>query len=512
MNLHLPKHLATLVLAPALASCAAAAAAPPSPAPAPPPASAATEFAAALDSIFGDTTFAGANWGVVVKSLETGQTLYDHNGGKMFVPASNMKLVTGSTALETLGPDFRYHTAVAAVGRVANGELRGDLVVIGSGDPTIAADFHGGDARAVFRAWADSLRAHGVRRITGRVIGDDDVFDDVPYGRGWAWDDMNDDYSAEIGGLEFNLGVIGVRVAPSPEPMKPPSVTLDPPTAYTPVRVTAQTSHPDAAPRIDVVREDAGPGIVVGGEIPGDGQRPEDTTRVRTTVPVRNNTAYFVTVLRETLIASGIAVGGAAIDQDVLPADAYPTPRDTLFVQTSPPLGEVLRGFLKPSQNQVGELLLKTEGRVLRGIGTAGVGISVVDSVTRAWGLPARRLAQADGSGLSRYNLVAPWFLIGVLEHMRRSPNFDAFYSALPIAGVDGTLANRMKNTPLQGNVHAKTGTVSNVRSLSGYLTTAAGEPMVFSMIVNHHTATSRDADRLAEAALLRLYNLPRRR
>ena len=149
---------------------------------------------------------------------------------------------------------------------------------------------------------------------------------------------------------------------------------------------------------------------------------------------------------------------------------------------------------------------------MLRGIGTAGVGISVVDSVTRAWGLPARRLAQADGSGLSRYNLVAPWFLIGVLEHMRRSPNFDAFYSALPIAGVDGTLANRMKNTPLQGNVHAKTGTVSNVRSLSGYITTAAGEQMVFSMIVNHHTVTSRDADRLAESALMRLYQLPRRR
>ncbi|MFL5382488.1 MAG: D-alanyl-D-alanine carboxypeptidase/D-alanyl-D-alanine-endopeptidase [Longimicrobiaceae bacterium] len=237
-----------------------------------------------------------------------------------------------------------------------------------------------------------------------------------------------------------------------------------------------------------------------------------DTPVVRTNAAIRDNTAYFVTVLRETLIASGIAVGGAAIDQDELPPGARPTPRDTLFVQSSPPLSEILRGFLKPSQNQVGELLLKTEGRVLRGTGTAKAGIAAVDSATRAWGLPAWRLAQADGSGLSRYNLVAPWFLIGILEHMRRSPNFDVFYSALRIAGVDGTLANRMKNTPLQGNVHAKTGTVSNVRSLSGYLTTAAGEPMVFSMIVNHHTVTSRDADRLAEAALMRLYALPRTR
>ncbi|HEX8246088.1 MAG TPA: D-alanyl-D-alanine carboxypeptidase/D-alanyl-D-alanine-endopeptidase [Longimicrobium sp.] len=506
MNLHLPKLLSTLALAPALASCAVVTAAPPAPAPAPAPPSAATAFAAALDSIFGDTTFAGANWGVVVRSLETGETLYDRNGGKMFVPASNMKLVTGSTALETLGPGFRYRTTVAAGGRVANGELRGDLVVIGSGDPTIAADFHNGDARAVFRAWADSLRAHGVRRITGRIVGNDDVFDDVPWGSGWAWDDMNDDYSAEIGGLEFNLGVVGVTVSGGGAAGSFANVRLDPPTAYVPTTLSARTVAAGAAERVELRRQENGPGIAITGEIPA------DTTVVRTSFTVRNNTAYFVTVLRETLVASGISVAGQAADQDELSPGDRPVVRDTLFVQSSPPLSEILRGFLKPSQNQIGELLLKTEGRVLRGDGTARAGIAVVDSVTRAWGLPSRRLAQADGSGLSRYNLVAPWFLIGLLEHMRRSPNFQVFYDALPIAGVDGTLRNRMKNTPLQGNVHAKTGTVSNVRSLSGYMTTAAGEPMVFSIIVNHHTVTSRDADRLAEAALLRLHALPRRR
>ncbi|HEX6751931.1 MAG TPA: D-alanyl-D-alanine carboxypeptidase/D-alanyl-D-alanine-endopeptidase [Longimicrobium sp.] len=503
MTIHLPRRIATLLLAPALASCAAASAAPPAPSPTPTMARP-SAFAAALDSIFGDTTFAGANWGVVVKSLATGETLYERNGGKMFVPASNMKIVTGSTALELLGPDFRYRTAVAATGPVANGELRGDLVVIGSGDPTIAADFHGGDARAVFRAWADSLRAHGVRRITGRVIGNDDVFDDVPWGRGWAWDDMDDDYSAEIGGLEFNLGVVGVTVSGAGAAGSFANVALDPPTAYVPTTLRARTAAPGAAESIALRRQEDGPGILITGEIPA------DTPAVRTSFTVRNNTAYFATVLRETLVAAGISVGGQAGDQDeISPA---PVVRDTLFTQTSPPLGEILHGFMKPSQNQIGELLLKTEGRVLRDEGTARAGIAVIDSAARAWGLSARRLAQADGSGLSRYNLVAPSFLIALLEHMRRSPRFDVFYNALPVAGVDGTLANRMKNTPLQGNVHAKTGTVSNVRSLSGYMTTAAGEPMVFSMIVNHHTVTSRDADRLAETALMRLYNLPRRR
>src|SRR4051812_31545069 len=172
-------------LLPLLAATLAACASPggrPAPAPAPAGASAAPlsrmGFAAAADSIFSDTLFAGANWGVVVRSLETGETLYARNPRKMFVPASNMKLVTSSAALELLGPAYRYGTALVATGPVRGGELQGDLVVVGSGDPTIAADFHSGNAFAVFQAWADSLRAHGVTRISGRIVGDDDVFDD----------------------------------------------------------------------------------------------------------------------------------------------------------------------------------------------------------------------------------------------------------------------------------------------------------------------------------------------
>ncbi|HKP76361.1 MAG TPA: D-alanyl-D-alanine carboxypeptidase/D-alanyl-D-alanine-endopeptidase, partial [Longimicrobiaceae bacterium] len=461
---------------------------------------------AALDSIFGDTLFAGANWGVMVKSLESGRVLYRRNAEKLFVPASNMKLVTASAALEALGPDFRYRTAVAATGPVANGVLRGDLVIVGSGDPTIAADFRGGDPLAVFRAWADSLRAHGVQRVTGRIIGDDDVFDDLPLGRGWAWDDLNDYYAAEIGGLQYNLGVVGISVAPGAQPGGPGRVTLLPATSYVPVENRTQTRAGAPVEEIAAVRQAVGPGIIVTGTVSA------DTNEVRTDVAVRNNTAFFVTVLRETLRANGIRVEGAAVDQDDLAPADRPSRRDPLFVQSSPPLAEILPGFLKPSQNQVGELLLKTLGRALRGDGSAQAGAAVVDSVERTWGLPRRKLVQVDGSGLSRYNLVAPELLIALLEHMRASPNYPVFYAALPVAGVDGTLRTRMRNTPLQGNVHAKTGTVNNVRSLSGYMTTAAGEPMVFSMIVNHHAATSRDADRLAEAALLRLYSLPRMR
>jgi D-alanyl-D-alanine carboxypeptidase/D-alanyl-D-alanine-endopeptidase (penicillin-binding protein 4) len=508
-----PIHLARLLplLAAASACAPAAARTPPVAAPAPTPApvravSPGETFAAAMDSIFGDTLFAGANWGVVIKSEETGRVLYERNPGKMFVPASNMKLVTGAAALETLGPGWRYRTALVSAGPVSGGVLRGDLVVIGSGDPTIAADYQDGDPLRIFRAWADSLRAHGITRISGRVVGDDDAFDDLALGAGWSWDDLNDYYSAEIGGLEYNLGVLGVSVAPGDRAGSPGRVTLLPATSYVPVENRTVTRAGAPTEDVSAVRQPVGTGIVI------DGTVSTDTPGVRTDVAVRNNTAYFVTVLRETLIAAGIRVEGAAVDQDDLAPAQRPARRDTLFVHASAPLAKILPGFEKPSQNQVGEQLLKTMGRAFRGEGSARAGIAVVDSLFRGWGLPTRRLRQADGSGLSRYNLVAPELLIALLEHMRRSPNYATFYASLPVAGVDGTLENRMRNTPLQGNVHAKTGTVSNVRSLSGYMTTAAGEPMVFSMIVNHHTVTSRDADRLAESALLRLYSLPRTR
>jgi D-alanyl-D-alanine carboxypeptidase/D-alanyl-D-alanine-endopeptidase (penicillin-binding protein 4) len=387
---------------------------------------------------------------------------------------------------------------------VVGGDLRGDLVVVGSGDPTIAADFNAGDPHRVFSQWADSLRAHGVTHITGRLIGDDDVFDDLALGRGWAWDDLPDGYSAEVGGLQYNLGINTITVTPGSVGARARAVR-NPDTRYLTLLDSVLTVAAGESEDLEVVRGDTGSVITVRGRVPADGA-------VHTIdASVRNNTRYFLVVLREVLTHAGISVSGGTFDQDALAPADRPARRDTLFVHASPPLGEILPGFMKPSQNQIGELLLKTLGRELRGEGSARAGAAVVDSLHRTWGLPARRLAQADGSGLSRYNLLAPELLIGILEHMRRSPNYPVFYASLPVAGVDGTLRSRMRGTPLQGNVHAKTGTVSNVRSLSGYMTTAAGEPMVFSMIVNHHTVTSRDADRLAEAALLRLYQLPRR-
>lgn len=470
---------------------------PPSSAPAP----ARDPLAAALDSIFDDTLFASAHWGVEVRSLKTGRTIYAREPGKMVVPASNMKLVTAAAALEALGPDYRYRTRVATAGTVRGGVLQGDLIVFGSGDPTISERFFG-DVRTTFSAWADSLRAHGIQRISGDVIGNDDVFDDVPLGRGWAWDDVEGSYSAEVGGLELNEGFVTVRVEAGSDGPRVTSHPVAP--RWVPIESAVTLGAPGSQPSVAIHHGDSVSAIVVSGALPADAPAVEEE------ISVRDNTRFFADALRQALVDAGIRVDGGALDADDT-AREDPAAATTIFTHTSPPLRDILPGFLKPSQNQIGEMLLKTLGHELRGTGTAGAGLAVVDSMVRLWRLPRPLLSQADGSGLSRYNLVAPAFLVALLEAESRSPNAQVFFDALPVAGVDGTLETRMRGTPAQGTVHAKTGTLSGVRSLSGHLTTAAGERLVFSIIVNNHTRSARDADRVAEAAVLRLIALTRR-
>jgi D-alanyl-D-alanine carboxypeptidase/D-alanyl-D-alanine-endopeptidase (penicillin-binding protein 4) len=456
----------------------------------------ATPLAAALDSILADTSLAQAHWGVLVKSLRTGEVLYEENAEKEFVPASNMKLVTTSVALEALGPEYRWRTGFSAGGRVAGGVLQGPLVVRGSGDPTLSARFNP-DPRAPFRAWADSLRAHGITRIAGGIVGVDSAFTPPTLGAGWAWDDLDAYYASEFGALEFNEGAIDVQVIPSRNVGRPAVVVLDPPTQYVPVDNRTTTATAGSATHLEITRDPVGPGIRIAGVVAA------DTPYVVQSVAVRDPTDYFLAVLRETLREAGVAVEGQA-----LAAEDWPTARPAespIFTYSSPTLGEVLPKLLKPSQNWIAETFLRTLGRERRGEGSAAAAGAVVDSTFRSWGLPAEELRLADGSGLSRYDLVTPRLLVGILTHMRSSPHWQLWYASLPVGGEDGTLRTRMADPPLRGNVHAKTGTLTGVRSLSGYLTTASGEPLVFSFLVNDHLRSAAAVDRVVDAAVRRL-------
>jgi serine-type D-Ala-D-Ala carboxypeptidase/endopeptidase (penicillin-binding protein 4) len=478
--------IAPLAIAAALAACAP---------PAPPAAPAPLPVQARLAEIFDDTTFAHAHWGVEIRSLTTGETLYSRNAGRMFMPASNVKLFTGAAALATLGPEFRYRTEVYTSGEVEpDGTLRGHLLVRADGDPTTSGRFYD-DPRDRFVGWADSLRAHGITRIAGNVVAVDDGLDDQTIGAGWGMYPQSATYAAEFSGMMFNESAVQVALYPGAVG-DTGIVRLHPATGYMDVVNRTRTVAAGESGSLRVTQRGPGPGLLVEGEIPVGGE-PQ-----RQNVGVPDPTAFYVTALRETLAERGIGIDGAsltAVDDDGLGQARL------LFAYASAPMGEVVTAMMKPSQNQLAEVILKTVGREMRGTGSASAGIAVVDSLFTAWDLPAERLLMRDGSGLSRYNLVAPVLITALLERMRQLPIPGEWEESLPIAGVDGTLRNRMAGTPGEGRVRAKTGTLNTVRALSGYLTTTGGEEIVFSTMINGHLRTAADVDRVVDEALLLL-------
>lgn len=456
-----------------------------------------------LDNIFSAPILSRALIAVRIDSLATGETIYRRNDDKLVMPASNMKILTMTTAAEKLGWDFTYKTHLDAIGPITNGVLRGDLVVTGGGDPTIVSN-DGGPA-PLFAEWAAALRAAGIARVDGRILGDDSFFDHEPIGMGWSWDDLVFGYSAGITALSYNENQVAARVAPGAIGA-PALVTLSPARSHglTVVNRVMTVARPSEAPADDPrlrasVSFDRAPGsneLIVTGTIPV-GANP-----VAQDIAVERPTQFFVTALRDALIDEGILVHGEAAEARsvIEPSMGARTP---IATRTSPPLAVIGPYFMKASQNFVAETLFKTLGAVVKGQGSAAAGREVVLETLKSWGVPADAIVMRDGSGLSRYNYVTTGAIVTMLTRMWKDDRLRGhFAAALPVAAHDGTLRNRMKNSWLDAHVQAKTGTISNVRSLSGYLETKSGERVVFSIIANHFTAPSSQIDALAEEAL----------
>jgi D-alanyl-D-alanine carboxypeptidase/D-alanyl-D-alanine-endopeptidase (penicillin-binding protein 4) len=459
---------------------------------------------AAIDSMIGQPQWRTARWGILVVDPERHDTLYAHDADKLFIPASNQKIVTGSVALVQLGPDFRFSTTFVADGPIANGTLTGDLVVNGTADPSLSDAMRGGDAMGAMREIADSVAARGITRITGALRPGIDALPGPTIGEAWSWDYLDDDYAAGVDELFFNEGFSRVYVRGAAQPGDAPTVTTAPAHTYPPVRVLATTAPAGTRRRLRLAMDSTvRGGVVLEGTIAAG-----DSARV--TVAFRDPPGSYLSALREALTARGIAVDGGVIStRDAAAASAQAAsyePRGTpLFTIASPPLSEIMRPFEKPSQNQIAEILLRTVGRVKTGVGTADSGLRVVRRQLDAWGVAPDGIHPVDGSGMSREDVVSPETLVRVLDAMTRQPTFDIFYQALPIAGVDGTIRSRMLGTPAQGNVHAKTGSLDMVRSLSGYVTTATGRRLIFSVLCNHYLAPSPAVTGLADAIAARL-------
>jgi serine-type D-Ala-D-Ala carboxypeptidase/endopeptidase (penicillin-binding protein 4) len=492
---------------PATGPATAAPTATPAPAPAQPaaaasavrPASAA--LAQELGSLFDAPAFDRMQWAVLVQSLSSGETLYSRNPSKLMMPASNMKIVTLAAAAERLGWDFTYETQLVSPAAVTDGVLEGDLVVVGSGDPTIGSR-GGGGATRVFEQWADRLLAGGISAINGRVVADARAFDREPLGAGWAWDYLAAGYAAGVSALQFSESVADVVVRPAAAVGAPALVEVRPIESGL-ILDKRVTTAADGQPDLELSRLPGSNRLLVSGTIP------LASAEVVRTATVDRPALYFARMLRATLVAKGIRVRGEAGEFE----DVYPVPPTApvrvLLSHRSAPLSEFARVLMKVSQNQYAETLLRTLGAGHGG--TAAEGQKVVREVLDGWGVAPDSYILADGSGLSRYNYLSSEMLVKILRQLYRDPRHrDPFVSTLPIGGQDGTIARRFVGTRAAGNVRAKTGSIANTRALSGYVTTADGDTLVFSVLANSFSQPSSVIDGATDLAIERLANFTR--
>jgi D-alanyl-D-alanine carboxypeptidase/D-alanyl-D-alanine-endopeptidase (penicillin-binding protein 4) len=434
---------------------------------------------------------AAAFWGVKIVSLDTGKTLFERDALKLFSPASNSKLFTVALALDRLGADYRIKTSLyAAVRPTPGGVLRGDLIVYGRGDPCLNARLHHEDIFAALEPLVAGLAQAGVRRIRGDLVGDESFFRGPRYGSGWEWEDLETAYGAEISALTINDNTVKLTAVPGDRAGAPCKLTLSPPTACITLTNLTRTGERGGVRRIHLERALAGNGVEVSGSLPLGAPQFLDE------VPVHNPAALFLGWFREALKRRGISVdGGSRVVtwREGPKRGAGGSNCVELAALESLPMRDLAREVLKPSQNLYADLLLAQVGESARSNGTPAeatseaLGIQELERFLTGVGVGEGEVVFEEGSGLSRDNLTTPNAVVALLTHMSRHPAAEAYREALPIAGVDGTLKSRMKDTPAAGNVRAKTGTLRWANSLSGYVTTAAGERLVFSILLNRY-------------------------
>lgn len=457
----------------------------------PAPTSARDRLAHDITTFISSPGVSRGTWGISVRSLETNDALFEHNPRALLVPASVAKLASLAATVEAVGWDFAFETTVHATGLLVDGVLRGDLIVVGSGDPSI-----GGRAGEDFQPWIDAIKAAGIRRVDGRLIGDDDAIDDPRPGAMWAWDDLGYTSGALFGALNYGENRLLVTVsageaAGAPTTLRVPGVAEDRPlvnrSVTGPLGSTAML-WPEQRPG-----ETA---LTIAGSIPA-GAQP-----LRLFVSAGDPTRWFVGVLRRELQQAGIEVSGGAYDIDDLTPKPEWAGTSVVYAHRSKPLADLVRPMLKDSINLYSEAIFRMSTGVMGGR-TNDDALAALKERLVAWGVQPDGLQVVDGSGLSRRDGIAADTLVAVLARMYDATMESPWMLGLPIAGRDGSLDNRLRNTAAESNVRAKTGTMSNIRSLAGYVRTHDGEALAFAIIVNNFEGTGQQAqdaiDKIAE-------------
>jgi len=411
----------------------------------------------------------GAHVGLLAIDTARGTTLIAQNADDAFQPASNFKLLVGSTALEKLGPSFAFQTQVMAAGSIANGTLTGDLYLHGGGDAHLNAKDLDDAAAAIAKA--------GVTRITGQVVGDASRYDDERYPGGWDYDDMAWDYAPVLTALSFDENVLHLYISPGSAPGEPGVLRADPQTPAITLDNQLLTGEAKSKDTSELTRPwDQPRTIRLSGSYPFGAKESGD---IRPAAP--DPAELAVAVFAQALAAHGVTVVGGTQTGGVAPAGAT-----VLWTHASEPMPLYMADFWWPSDNLVGELFLKEIGAATSGLpGTDENGAKAERAFLTSIGVDPGTVTIADGSGLSNYDRITPRALVAILQHDWNGPNRELVLEALPVAGVSGTLRNAYKGTPAEKNVFAKTGSISHVRTVSGFIRTKRHGAVTFSFLVN---------------------------
>jgi serine-type D-Ala-D-Ala carboxypeptidase/endopeptidase (penicillin-binding protein 4) len=464
-----------------------------------------------LTRTISDEAFQSANIGIAIQSAKTAFPLFLYNEKKRFVAASNMKLYTTAAALLSLSPDFSYETRITTNGTITQGVLKGDLIIVASGDPTISGHFNNNNPTQVFEDWADELIQKDIRKIDGDIVIDNAYFNDSPFGAGWHWDDMSYCYSTAKDAFSFNNNCIALTISPGNKVGAPASIETGPKTGYITISGNVTTGEVGSAVNIKTEYINDSKTILVSGTMP------LNQGGAVKYAAAKNPAEFGAFVLKETFLKKGIEVNGSIVctrsgcshvrDLKTLTTGSGLSSLTPLAVYRSPKLSEIIKVINKISNNLYAENLFLTIAKEKHKEGNAEEAILAIQEIFNKTGLNPEGLHMVDGSGLSRLNLITPRETIQLLSIMTLSPYAEAFHDSLAIIGGEGTLKNRRKETSAGtlASVRAKTGTMTHVKNLSGYITTRNGKLLAFSFLCNNHNVPGNVIDSLYDRILARL-------
>lgn len=451
-----------------------------------------------LDSLFsvylGHPALQSGQVGIFIQDPASRQIIYQKNAHKLFIPASNQKLVTTAAALSRLGPDYRFKTAIyAETPPDENGVLNGNLYIRGGGDPTLSGRFHENDLTYDLRNWVDSLKSKGIREISGNIVTDANLFRDDQVHPAWENGDLSHWYAARVSALSFNDNCVNIYITPHDTLGGRPEIRVEPYENFVQIENNLITVHEDSLTNYDYYRIPGSNRIIFQGKIS------QSSPRRLNWVSVDNPAIFTGFSLSNLIRENGIQIGNSVGETFVIPDYDEMV---QLFTYESPPLSEIIQVINRRSQNMYAETVFKMLGFETRANGSFAGGRAAVLSYLSGIGVDTGRMHVSDGSGLSRRNLITPYQLAAVLRNMYTGRHQEVYLESLALAGDEGTLQNRFRGSIADGRVMAKTGYVGFVRTLSGYVDTADNKQLIFTFMVNNFTTSTSVINELQDSII----------